>query len=76
MNMEETVQKIIDNVLSISDFSDESKITSDQVLSWDSLRHIQLIFSLEEEFDVEFTDLEITEMVNYKSIIKLTKSKL
>ena len=75
MNIDEQIKKVVESVLSISDFSDESKISSDQILSWDSLRHIQLIFSLEEEFDIEFNDLEINEMINLKSINKLIKSK-
>ena len=75
MNIDEQIKKVVESVLSISDFSDESKISSDQILSWDSLRHIQLIFSLEEEFDIEFNDLEINEMIDLKSINKLIKSK-
>ena len=44
----------------------------DTIHLWDSLKHMNLVIALEEEFDTEFIEDEILEMMNYaliKSII-------
>ena len=47
----------------------------DTIESWDSLKHMNLIISLEEEFTIEFTDREIIEMMNYLLIVEVVKNK-
>jgi acyl carrier protein len=44
--------------------------------SWDSLRHMSLIVALEEEFDISFTDDEITELLNIELITSIISEKL
>jgi len=39
-------------------------------LQWDSLKHMNLIVGLEEEFDIEFNDEDIGSLLNLK-LIKL-----
>lgn len=41
------------------------------VENWDSLRHMNLIVSIEEEFDVELTDDQIVTITSYKDIISI-----
>jgi len=48
----------------------------DTIESWDSLKHINMIVALEEEFNVEFTDDNITEMINMKLILVVLLEKL
>ncbi len=40
----------------------------DTIENWDSLRHMNLVLALEEEFDVEFTDDQVVEILSYKLI--------
>ncbi|MBV9988005.1 MAG: acyl carrier protein [Chitinophagaceae bacterium] len=47
----------------------------DTIEKWDSLNHMNLVSSLEEEFDVRFTDEEITEMLNFKLIVLILQQK-
>ena len=47
----------------------------DTVGSWDSIKHMNLVIALEEEFDIEFTDSEIVEMMNFKLICNIVLSK-
>jgi len=47
----------------------------DTIESWDSLKHMSLVVALEEEFDIEFKDKHIAEMLNLK-IIELIIKKL
>jgi acyl carrier protein len=56
----------------VDEIIDES--SSDNIESWDSLKHMNLIIALEEEFGVQFTDEEIVQMINY-ALIKLILSK-
>ena len=41
----------------------------DTIESWDSLKHMNLVVALEEEFNVEFTDDNIIELINMKLIM-------
>jgi len=43
--------------------------------NWDSLKHMNLIVALEEEFQIEFEDEEILDMVNYKIIAVTLQEK-
>ena len=56
----------------VDEITDES--SPDNINSWDSLRHMNLIVALEEEFGIEFEDDEIIEMLNY-ALIKLIVGK-
>ena len=48
----------------------------DTIEVWDSLRHINLVMTLEEEFGVQFSDNEIAELINVKLIIAVLMEKL
>ena len=37
---------------------------------WDSLKHIELILELEDEFDIEFTNIASSEIFNFNSCVK------
>ena len=45
----------------------------DTIVSWDSLKHMNLIIALEEEFNVEFSDSETVELLSYKLISIILK---
>jgi acyl carrier protein len=46
------------------------------ISSWDSLRHMNLIVALEEEFGIQFTDDEMTDLLNFKLISAIITEKL
>jgi acyl carrier protein len=41
------------------------------VPQWDSLKHINLIFALEDEFELEFDEQDIERMISYDEIVAL-----
>jgi acyl carrier protein len=43
--------------------------------TWDSLRHMNLIVALEEEFEIVFTDEEMTELLNIELISTIISEK-
>ena len=44
--------------------------------NWDSIRHMNLIVSLEEEFNLRFTDDEITDLLSFKLIETIVSQKI
>ena len=56
----------------VDEITDES--SPDNIESWDSLKHMNLVVALEEEFNIRFDDDEIVEMMNY-GLIKVILSK-
>ena len=73
--MNEKMEFRIKNVMSavfeipIDDLDDFS--SSDNIVSWDSLKHMNLIIALEEEMKIDFSENEIIKMTNYKIIKKI-----
>ena len=47
----------------------------DNLENWDSLRHMYMVVALEEEFKVEFTNEQVTEMLNYQLIFLTLQGK-
>ena len=52
--------------VSVESITDDS--SSDTIENWDSLRHLNLIIALEEEFNVVIPDEEVGNLVNFKLI--------
>ena len=67
-NIEDRIKNVMSAVfeIPIQEINDES--SSDTVVSWDSLKHMNLVIALEEEFEMEFSESEIPEITNYRAI--------
>lgn len=48
----------------------------DTIEVWDTLKHVSLILTLEEEFDIPFSDEEIAEILNVGVIMYVLTHKL
>ncbi len=72
--MEEKVIGILKDVLEIDEVS--MNISQDNCENWNSLRHLNLVSDLEDEFDVELEPEEIAEMKSVKDIISIIQQKL
>ena len=68
IDIENRIKIVMSSVLNISKSEIENKTSSDTIKSWDSLKHMNLIVGLEEEFDIEFDTDEIGNLLNYESI--------
>lgn len=73
--MKDRVLKILSQVMNVlvEQLNDDS--SPDTVENWDSLKHMNLILSLEEEFNIIFSDEEIVEMLSVKIIVETLKKK-
>jgi acyl carrier protein len=67
--MENTkIKQVMSAVFEIPVESIADDASSDNIENWDSLRHLNLILALEEEFGVSIPDEEVGNLVNYKLI--------
>lgn len=66
--MEERVREVMAAILGLEEDEIEDETSPNTVESWDSLKHMNLILALEEEFDVEFSDDQVVELTSYREI--------
>ena len=63
--MQDKLRVLFSNVLGIPQDSITAHTSPDTVKGWDSLRHMNLIAAIEEEFDVELTDEEVVDCSSF-----------
>lgn len=56
--------------------SGDSNPSRKRIDAWDSIKHVELIFSLEEEFDVQFTEDEMAELSDLSQIVSVIGQKI
>jgi acyl carrier protein len=64
MKIKEVMSAVFE--IPLESISDDSSY--DNIENWDSLRHLNLILALEEEFEVSIPDEEVGNLLNYKLI--------
>ena len=74
--MEDRIKEIIATVLDISPNAVKDTTSTDTLEVWDSMKHMDLIVALEEEFEIEFDDQEVIEMTDYATIKNAIMSKV
>jgi acyl carrier protein len=78
--MDDSIEIRIKNVMSavfeipVDQIKDNS--SADTIESWDSLKHMNLVIALEEEFQFQFNDEQTREMLNYSLIYTIIKEML
>jgi acyl carrier protein len=72
---DDRIRRILAAVLRmpLDDITEEASPST--IPTWDSLRHIELIFALEEEFSVEFESEELHRLVGVESIREMLEAK-
>ena len=73
--MKDRVKKVISEVFNIDIELINNESSPDNIENWDSLKHMNLIVALEEEFEIEFNDEEIVDSMNYALIVNILESK-
>ena len=71
MDLDTRLKRVMADVFGISTEKIGENASIDTVSEWDSLNSMNLAVSLEDEFNVQFTDEELMDMLNYK-IIRMT----
>ncbi|RYE58903.1 MAG: acyl carrier protein [Sphingobacteriales bacterium] len=78
MQESEIVNKL--DVIFKNVFADESiqispDLTADDVEGWDSLSHVDMIVSVEEEFQIRLTTREVASLKNVGNLIQIIQNK-
>jgi acyl carrier protein len=69
------IKQVMSVVFEVPLESISDDVSTDNMDNWDSLRHLNLILALEEEFGVSIPDEEVGNLVNFK-LIELTINEL
>lgn len=67
--MEDRIKEIMAGIFNISVSEIDGDTNPENVDDWDSLCHMKLVFSLEEEFDIQFSDDQIVDLISFEKII-------
>lgn len=67
-NVKERIINVMSAVFELPVDAITETSSTDTIENWDSLRHLNLILGLEEEFDISIPDEEVGNLVNYKLI--------
>ena len=74
--MERRLKQIFADVFLVDPNSIEDNTDKNSIDAWDSLGHLNLITSIEEEFQIIFKEEQIIEMLNYKLVCLITKEAI
>ena len=73
--MEQKLKQIMSNLFEIEEdeITDESSI--DNIENWDSLKHINMIIAIEEEFGISIDEEEMVEMTSFVDIKRILRDR-
>ena len=67
--MDEQVKRVMSNILGLPPEQIDENSSPDTIPKWDSLRHMNLILALEQEFFITVKDEDIPTMISYPLIL-------
>ena len=74
IQIEQTVLAVLTTILK-RPFSDSTDITRQSTANWDSLKHIEIMFALEEELGTEFSEEELVSLDSVSKIVDAVSAK-
>ena len=74
--MENRIKNIMSAVFEIPASEIDGDSSVDTIKSWDSLKHMNLIIALEEEFQITIPDEEVGNLISYPLIVLIFKEIL
>ena len=75
-SVEQKIKAIMANVFKIDIHDIDAETSSDNVDQWTSLAHVDLLLELQKEFDIELTDSQLVEMLDYTSVVQNVSAAL
>ena len=73
MNNKDIVRNILETVLEV-EIEKENNFNRDECSKWDSLKHVEVIFALEEEFKIRFEEDEFMSLKSLDDIVNIIES--
>lgn len=74
-HIQQKIYKILEQVLEI-EVNQNTHITMQECESWSSLAHIDIIMSLEEEFDITFNQEDLPRLTSQEIIVQKIRELL
>lgn len=74
IQIEQTVLAVLTAILK-RPFSDSTDITRQSTANWDSLKHIEIMFALEDELGTEFSEEELVSLDSVSKIVDAVSAK-
>jgi acyl carrier protein len=65
----EKIKEILATVFNVDKSTINDSTSPETLETWDSLQHMNMIAALEEEFGISFTDDQISDMLDFKSVV-------
>ncbi|EAH4570902.1 acyl carrier protein [Campylobacter lari] len=73
--MENKFYEILENILEVK-VDENSNLSMQNCKNWTSLNHIDIIMSLEEEFEIKFSKDELSQLKSQNELLQAIKEKL
>ncbi|EAH7839962.1 acyl carrier protein [Campylobacter coli] len=73
--MEKQFYEILENILETK-VDENTNLSMESCKNWTSLAHIDIIMSLEEEFEIKFSKDELSQLKSQNELLKAIKEKL
>ena len=70
------VLEVLSSILNISIMEIPKNAAPGVFEKWDSLKHIMFVMALEEEFEISFTDDELTDLLSLELIVEIISEKV
>lgn len=68
MDYKEQIKQVMSAVFGVPADTITEESSKDNIESWDSLKHLNLVLALEEEFDISVPDEEVGNLINFQLI--------
>ena len=76
MNVDKRLERVFREVFNDPDLSVTDELTAEDVPAWDSLAHVSLMFSIESEFGITFSDVELSTLENVGALRNAVEAKV
>lgn len=74
--IEGTVKGILARELGIDEAGVGEETTVDNIALWDSVKHVDIVFAIQDAFDLQFHPREVDEMYSYPEIVETLVRRL
>jgi len=75
-SVEQKIKAIMANVFKIDTNEINEETSADNIDHWTSLEHVDFLVNLQKEFDIEFTDSQIVEMLSYIAVVQNVRAAI
>ena len=76
VNLEKKLQSIFQTLLDLKKSANFKRLDMSNAQDWDSLKHMEIIFTIEKEFKIKLKQKDMIKMTSYIEILKILKKNI